>query len=494
MIPKKISGRGPTKGNFSSCLSYLLQPLDQYGRDKQPTIVASNMGGRTQAELAAEFREIQSCANRRGDPVWHVSLAAHPSEQFSNQQWALFAIELINRVGRLADPQNEVGISTENNQYVVIRHHNEEHSHVHILLNRVNLQGQTCYCNWSIKTLHAACAELERDYGLLQCDHDKSQRNGKKQHSSMSPQVVERLEAKETQTGTHDVVLEKERSRLSVRSFLQEAIDSATADSPSMPLLFRRLQEQGIEAKIAYTRTGKIKGISYALEDTRFTGTLLGKHYTFQGLMKYKGIQYENDLDQESWRAEKTSGTFGVQKEKATQSPPASPALFNEPTPIADTTQIAAYLQLFELLFDQQEPSVPSALTPKAPQLPPLPQLSYSKPKPPEPIAPDRLQTELAQKLYPDLAQVWERYKKQSKEVQAGARVLKGNNYALIYDSGSENLWIVHRQRGTLVQYKDGKVELANRITPEDLANFSQIAAAQQQPPPKAQQQSQMEL
>ncbi len=460
MIPKKISGRGPTKGNFSSCLSYLLQPLDQYGRDKQPTIVASNMGGRTQAELAAEFREIQSCANRRGDPVWHVSLAAHPSEQFCDQQWALFAIELINRVGRLADPQNEVGISTEKNQYVVIRHHNEEHSHVHILLNRVNLQGQTCYCNWSIKTLHTACAELERDYGLVQCDHDKSQRNGKKQHSSMSPQAIERLEQKETQTGTTEAVLEKERSRLSVRSFLQEAIDSATADSPTMPLLFRRLQEQGIDAQIAYTRTGKIKGISYALEEARFTGTLLGKHYTFQGLQKYKGVQYK--VDQES---REVFGAGGVP---------------------ADATQIAAYLQLGELLFDQQEPSVAFAEATIEPAHRTPPSLAQE-------IPPDRRQTELAQQLYPDLAQVWNRHKKQSKEVLAGARVLKGNNYALICDSTRSNLWIVHRQRGILAHYKNGEVELAQKITPDDLANFSQIAAAQQPPQPKSQQKSEME-
>lgn len=462
MIPKKISGRGPTKGNFSSCLSYLLQPLDQYGRDKQPTIVASNMGGRTQAELAAEFREIQSCANRRGDPVWHVSLAAHPSEQFCDQQWALFAIELINRVGRLADPQNEVGISTEKNQYVVIRHHNEEHSHVHILLNRVNLQGQTCYCNWSIKTLHTACAELERDYGLVQCDHDKSQRNGKKQHSSMSPQAVLRLEQKETQTGTKESVLEKERSRLSIRSFLQEAIDSATADSPSMPLLLRRLKQQGIDAQIAYTRTGKVKGISYALESARFTGTLLGKHYTFQGLQKYKGVQYKEDLDQESW------GAFGAGRVPA------------------DATQIAAYLQLDELLFDQQEPSVAFAEATIEPAHRTPPSLAQE-------IPPDRLQTELAQQLYPDLAQVWNRHKKQSKEVLAGARVLKGNNYALICDSTRSNLWIVHRQRGILAHYKNGEVELAQKITPDDLANFSQIAAAQQPPQPKSQQKSEME-
>ena len=265
-----------------------------------------------------------------------------------------------------------------------------------------------------------------------------------------------------------------------------------------MPLLFRRLQEQGIEAKIAYTRTGKIKGISYALEDTRFTGTLLGKHYTFQGLQKYKGVQYENDLDQESWRAEKTSGTFGVQKEKATQSPPASsaspasPALFNKPTPIADATQIAAYRKLFELLFDQQEPSIAFAEATIEPthRTPP----DTSKPKPPEPIAPDQLQTELAQQLYPDVAQVWNRYKKQSKEVLVGARVLKGNNYALICDSTRSNLWIVHRQRGILAHYKNEEVELAQKITPDDLANFSQIAAAAQpKPQPKPQQKSQME-
>jgi hypothetical protein len=173
----------------------------------------------------------------------------------------------------------------------------------------------------------------------------------------------------------------------------------------------------------------------------------------------------------------------------------------DEPTPIAEATPQAAYLQLFELLFDQRSPSVAfaEAMIEPAHLTPP----STEKPKPPEPISHDRLQAELAQKLYPDVAQVWNRYKKQSKEVQTGARVarvLKGNDYALIHDSSSENLWIVHRQRGTLAQYKDGEVELATGITPEDLANFSQIVsqiAAQQQPPPKPQQKfekSQLEL
>lgn len=221
-------------------------------------------------------------------------------------------------------------------------------------------------------------------------------------------------------------------------------------------------KQQGIDAQIAYTRTGKVKGISYALEEARFTGTLLGKHYTFQGLQKYKGVQYKEDLDQESW------GAFGAGRVPA------------------DATQIAAYLQLGELLFDQQEPSVAfaEATIEPAHRTPP----SFA-----QEIPPDRRQTELAQQLYPDLAQVWNRHKKQSKEVLAGARVLKGNNYALICNSTRSNLWIVHRQRGILAHYKNGEVELAQKITPDDLANFSQIAAAQPLSQPKSQQKSQME-
>jgi hypothetical protein len=408
------------------------------------------MGGRTQAELAAEFREIQSCANRRGDPVWHVSLAAHPSEQFCDQQWALFAIELINRVGRLADPQNEVGISTEKNQYVVIRHHNEEHSHVHILLNRVNLQGQTCYCNWSIKTLHTACAELERDYGLVQCDHDKSQRNGKKQHSSMSPQAVLRLEQKETQTGTKESVLEKERSRLSVRSFLQEAIDSATADSPSMPLLLKRLKQQGIDAQIAYTRTGKVKGISYALEEARFTGTLLGKHYTFQGLQKYKGVQYEKSQDELIRQISAQSPAVITPETQPHESPQTIPIVSDESNQSRCLDEVKQ--AKLEPLADRE----------------------------PQPEQNSQEMHLLVEQFYAHASRLWNQRKSMAKEVSPGKWILQGNRYAITYDTNLDHFWVSDRQRGVLVENKASKLSFTQELTPEDVENFSQVVQQQQ--------------
>jgi hypothetical protein len=48
-----------------------------------------------------------------------------------------------------------------------------------------------------------------------------------------------------------------------------------------------------------FTRTGKIKGITYSKNGVNFSGTQLGRAYTFPGLQKHRGVSYDSarDLD-----------------------------------------------------------------------------------------------------------------------------------------------------------------------------------------------------
>ncbi|HEY9613861.1 hypothetical protein, partial [Allocoleopsis sp.] len=161
-----------------------------------------------------------------------------------------------------------------------------------------------------------------------------------------------------------------------------------------------------------------------------------------------------------------------------------------EPTPIADCTQIAAYQKLFDLLFNQRELSVTEASATIEPDEPDnLTPSSLSYQKRPEPISTNRLLLELAIQMYPDIALVWNQYRTGSTEVEPGRWVLDGNFHELVYDSKTEELFLNHHQRGALARYKGGKVLFAQGITPEDVENFSQIAAAAQQLPQQLPQQ-----
>lgn len=57
------------------------------------------------------------------------------------------------------------------------------------------------------------------------------------------------------------------------------------------------MQQQGVEVQVRLTRTGFSKGISYNLNGVAFSGTQLGKAYTFSGLQKHRNISYDRGRD-----------------------------------------------------------------------------------------------------------------------------------------------------------------------------------------------------
>ncbi|MDZ8029387.1 MAG: hypothetical protein RMX97_32550 [Nostoc sp. DedQUE11] len=66
-----------------------------------------------------------------------------------------------------------------------------------------------------------------------------------------------------------------------------------------MPILIWRLQLAGISVRTGWTRNGKSKGISYEKDGQAFSGTQLGAAYTFPGLQKHLGVDYQPERDDE---------------------------------------------------------------------------------------------------------------------------------------------------------------------------------------------------
>jgi hypothetical protein len=253
VIGKQIKGR-----SFKKLLNYL------FSKDGA-SLIGSNMEGCTPRELAAEFRFSQQLHPRVNRVVYHASLSLPHTEHLENDTWHEIAKKYLQAMG------------FDMNQYAVVRHTDRDHDHAHIVASRVRLDGITVSDSWDYRRSEAAIRQLEQAYGLQSLHSSQAK-------DSRSPATGEqRLLA---HTGEE-----------SVRVQLQRSLDQVTQSSLTMPQLIEQLQRKGISVRASNHQTDQIKGISYALNGVAFSGTHLGKAYTFTGLQKYRGVDYDSHRD-----------------------------------------------------------------------------------------------------------------------------------------------------------------------------------------------------
>ena len=54
----------------------------------------------------------------------------------------------------------------DNNQYVMVKHTDTDHEHIHIVANRIQLDGNVTSDSQDYKRQEAIMRQIERDYGL----------------------------------------------------------------------------------------------------------------------------------------------------------------------------------------------------------------------------------------------------------------------------------------------------------------------------------------
>ena len=260
MIGKQTKGRG-----FRGLLNYL------EGKE-EAELIGGNMVGKNARELAAEFRFSRQLNRKVERVVYHASLSLPKHEHLDNKTWNVIAKDYLTRMG------------FDYNQYVVYRHYDQDHDHIHVVASRIKLDGTCVHDSWDYRRSEGVIRRIEQEYGLeTAITRDQGKR---------SPSVGEKR--REEHTG------EK-----SIREKLQAAVDRVTQGRLTMPKLIESLRQQGIDAKIVYTRSGKVKGVTYGQDGITFSGTQLGRNYTFPGLQKHKGIEYNSAQDKAIQEASK---------------------------------------------------------------------------------------------------------------------------------------------------------------------------------------------
>jgi branched-subunit amino acid transport protein AzlD len=254
--------------------------LDYLENKEQSSLIGGNMFGTNARELAREFRLSRQLNPEAEKVVHHVSLSLSPGEELDNDTWCLVADKYIEEMGYTA------------NQYAIYRHSDRNHDHIHICASRISLDdGKITRDSWEYVRSEKIIRQLELEYGLQETLSSKEKLNRAPSYGQQRRIEREQLE--------YEHGLRNTPPQQSIKTQLIELIDRAIVDKPTMPRLVERLQLQGVEVRHGLTRNGKSKGISYSWNDQKFSGTSLGPAYTFPGLQKHKGIDYQPQRDDE---------------------------------------------------------------------------------------------------------------------------------------------------------------------------------------------------
>lgn len=146
MMAKIVKGQG-----FRGVVNYILN------QEKKSEILDSDGVMLEDPEAIIESFSFQTELNPRiTKPVGHISL------NFSAQDQEKLSSDLMVEIAR--DYLNRMGIS--GTQYLIARHYDKEHPHIHLVFNRVDNKGKTISDRNDRFRSEKVCKELTREYGL----------------------------------------------------------------------------------------------------------------------------------------------------------------------------------------------------------------------------------------------------------------------------------------------------------------------------------------
>lgn len=225
------------------------------------------------SDLTDEFKTVSSFRLDIKKPVFHAFLSLPKNEKLTDEQWQEIAKDYLK----------EMNIDIDKHQYICVRHKDTDQDHIHIVANRIGLDGSVWHGQHSAFNTIAACERLEIKHGLTITKGLKGQK------SDVSAPTKNEIE-QALRTGEKPA-----------RIVLQNALQAAMVGKPDLETFIDRLQAVGIEAAFNVASTGNVAGVSFGIKNNEkniyFKGSQLGKKYSWNTI---KGkVKYDKNRDDE---------------------------------------------------------------------------------------------------------------------------------------------------------------------------------------------------
>ena len=213
--------------------------------------------------------------------VGHISLSFHPDDapKLTDAMMLRLAGEYMRHMG------------ITDTQYIVARHHDTEHPHIHILYNRVCYDRKLVPDNNERRRNTKVCKALKQKYGLTFSEGKKKVKIGKLHGPEQAKYAI------------------------------YEAVKSALPDCRSLEALTGELERQGIVTTFVHRggdTTKEVQGMTFAKDGLTFKASQVDRTFSYGNLMKTIGLnKAEADAQAMQQRAEEQA-----RQQKAEQQQP----------------------------------------------------------------------------------------------------------------------------------------------------------------------------
>lgn len=227
-----------TKGsNFAGVLRYILNP------DKHAELIDSSGVRLKDIDTIIQSFERQKELNPRiGKPVGHISL------DFSAQDMDKLTNETMVRIAR--DYMSRMGIT--DTQYIIGRHYDKDHPHIHIAYNRVDNNGRTITDRNDRFRSEKICKVLTAKYGL----YFAPGKENVKQHRLREPDKT--------------------------KYEIYNALKTAVPLSRNWQELTDRLKREGIETTFKTKgATSQVEGVKFSKNGYHFNGSQIDRQFSY---------------------------------------------------------------------------------------------------------------------------------------------------------------------------------------------------------------------
>ncbi|MDL2322849.1 relaxase/mobilization nuclease domain-containing protein [Bacteroidales bacterium OttesenSCG-928-A17] len=219
MIAKNIKGK-----SFKGCVSYVMN-------DTAKLLEAEGVLASSKQDIIRSFAMQRSGRKEIKQPVGHIPLSFAPEDK--ERMTDDFMIQLAKEY------MEEMGI--RNTQYIIVRHHNTDNEHIHIVYNRIDNNLKLISVNHDYKRNIKVCKKIKDKHGLT---YGKNKERVKR---------------------------EKLRSPDKAKYYIHDAIKSVLPSCKNPADLRFALERYEIEIDYKFKRgTNEIQGVSFRYENVAF--------------------------------------------------------------------------------------------------------------------------------------------------------------------------------------------------------------------------------
>ncbi len=250
MIAKNIKAQ-----SFAGCVRYVMK------KDAE-VLKAEGVMAMSKEDMITSFELQRSVRPEIKSPAGHIpiSFAPEDKERMTNEFMVKLAEEYMQNMG------------IKDTQYIIVRHHDGDNEHVHIVYNRIDNRGKLITDKNDYKRNIATCKKLKDKYNLTY--------------------GVNKFRVKR----------EKLRGSERVKHDIYHAVREEIVKCRTMAELRERLTNRSVKMEYKFRRGSmEVQGLSFTKDNCTFKGSQIDRNFSYKGMqIMFKAIEAEwKKIDEE---------------------------------------------------------------------------------------------------------------------------------------------------------------------------------------------------